>query len=296
MSFRFISVLIVAAGMEGKASYPSLLVIEGAKSADPERSRLSHAKNEAAPPKKLALLIGSPVGQLRRTGNDVQRMSDLLSRHGFRITTCSGKLYGMRATRERIRKRWKELNSQCAPDDTVVIYYSGHGGLIQLTKEEMEKIDAERAQPWRYQFIVPIDYYSGSDFRGVLDVELTRWLRDTTRKTHNVTVIFDCCHSARMAKNGEDNGFQVKSISNASYQAASGLLNELRESGDPEDHIFIGGNPYAVRIAAAAADSFAWETDVKHRILDFRAKRNYGGLLTRNLVDVIEEAEESSKG
>ena len=43
-------------------------------------------------------------------------------------------------------------------------------------------------KPWRSQFIVPLDYdqTKEEDFRGILDVEMSHMLRDTTEKTQNV--------------------------------------------------------------------------------------------------------------
>jgi hypothetical protein len=55
----------------------------------------------------------------------------------------------------------------------------------------------------RHKFIVPMDYNPCDrvDFRGNLQDEISALLRKLTDRTPNVTVIMDCCHAGRMARN-----------------------------------------------------------------------------------------------
>jgi hypothetical protein len=146
--------------------------------------------------------MGSPYGGLVGPKHDVEIMAQILERQGFVITTCFGK----NATRDSIRTAWRALIDQTSSEDTVVIYYSGHGGLIEspqkikLGSQVIEPILPET--PWRYQFIVPVDFdkTTEKDFRGILDVEISYLLRDMTNKTRNVTTILDCCHAGQMSR------------------------------------------------------------------------------------------------
>src|SRR5213595_1100454 len=98
------------------------------------------------PPNKRALLIASPYGDLEGPENDVEMMSEVLQKRGFQVSQCCGSA----ATRDGIRSAWHTLISQISPDDTVVIYYSGHGGEA-LSAKSADKQDS--GQPRRLQFI-----------------------------------------------------------------------------------------------------------------------------------------------
>lgn len=201
--------------------------------------------------KKLALLVASPVLGLTGPENDVDSMSNVLERHGFEIV----RLVRSDASRDRILAGWKHLINICtSSDDVVVIYYSGHGGLVEST----EATGPSR----RYQFIVPFDYSESTadEFRGILDIEITHLLRETTKKTHNVTMILDCCHSGRMARDPRHNDRAVpKHLFGVKRHDLSEHEDKLRRNGLLEGATFVEGNPHAVRIAAAATGETAWE-------------------------------------
>ena len=149
--------------------------------------------------KKRALLIGSPYGGLLGPLRDVNRMASVLQKHGFEIAECCDSM----ATRVCVLKAWSSFNSNSSPDDTLVIYYSGHGGILESplrVNASLERPEDDR--PWRYQFVVPVDFSQSTkdDFKGILDVELSYMLRESTNHTKNVTIIFDCCHSGRMSR------------------------------------------------------------------------------------------------
>jgi uncharacterized caspase-like protein len=110
---------------------------------------------------KRALLIASPYGELQGPEKDVQMMADVLQKRGFQINRCCGP----EATREGICFAWRKLIDESSRDDVVVIYYSGHGG-VAIANKGIDNGDAN--QPWRLQFIVPMDYNANSeDFMGI---------------------------------------------------------------------------------------------------------------------------------
>jgi hypothetical protein len=149
-------------------------------------------------PAKRALLIGSPYGGLQGTSNDVEMMSGVLESRGFSVMQC----YKESATRDGILSAWEQLTSESSEDDIVVIYYSGHGGLADSEPRTIDEQPTWPEKPWRFQFIVPWDYdqTTEEDFRGISDIEISHMLQGTTKRTQNVTIILDCCHSARLAR------------------------------------------------------------------------------------------------
>lgn len=226
-----------------------------------------------------ALLIASPYGRLRGPENDVQVMSKVLEKLNFGLVQCRGS----NATREGIRTAWQQLISESSADDAVVIYYSGHGGLVE-SELKLEKVD-DSEKPWRYQFLVPMDYNQTTedDFRGILDIEISHLLRETTAKTRNVTLILDCCHAGRMARDPRHgNRAFSKSLPTIQHYDISKHVERLHQNGQLRGETFVEGNPYAVRIAAAATTETAWEYE--------NTQGQYTGILTEALACAISEA------
>lgn len=211
---------------------------------------MTSTSNPGAPTKR-ALLIGSPTYDLKGPQNDVENVGNLLRRHGFRVRECCGP----RATRDGILTMWRELIFDTRPDDTVVIYYSGHGGFAKDPKDHSER---------RYQYIVPTDYVTPSspgDFKGIFDIEISRLVHQTTKITHNVTVILDCCFSGRMARDPTHGGHAVrKALENVPYDQISEAYEWAAKSVF-SDLTSVEGNLYAVRIVAATDSEAAFEYD-----------------------------------
>ncbi|KAF6817211.1 peptidase c14 caspase catalytic subunit p20 [Colletotrichum plurivorum] len=240
-------------------------------------------------PQKHALLIGSSFGGLRGTDNDVKTMTEVLQARGFHVGDehFVKVLSGKAANRENILEAWRGLISKISTDDVVVIYYSGHGGLIEPDPCQ----DMYKNSP-HIQFIVPYDFdLTLRHWRGISEGELSLLLRQTTDRTHNVTYILDCCHSARLGRDVTE-GFTAEpkmlSIPNSKscYPDLVKALDSLRDAGGLHvaERGDISTNPYAVRIAAAADDETAWEYQV--------TGQNATGLLTKNLAAAIKGAGE----
>jgi hypothetical protein len=170
-----------------------------------------------------------------------------------------------------------------------VIYYSGHGGLVQSpvrpTGGSEQGANGENA-PWHYQFFVPIDYdkTTKKDFRGLLDVELSHLLRDTTQKTKNVTVILDCCHSGRMSREpGLGRKAVPRYISEQEHQRIGEYVEGLREKGQLLGETFLEGNPHAVRIVACNTSESAFEYETP--------SGSWSGAFTEALARALEESD-----
>ncbi|KAI8183027.1 hypothetical protein K4K54_002124 [Colletotrichum sp. SAR 10_86] len=223
---------------------------------------------------KRALLIGSPVHGLKGTDNDLKTMAKLLKSHGFDVGNDAyvKTLFRETATRQNILAAWDALIINASRDDTVVIYYSGHGVCI-----ESDGPSQKSGSPSKIQFIVPYDFdCSLTTWKGILDGELSLLLRRTTGKTRNVTYILDCCHSARLGRKLGDVSFEPKAfgLPKSLYTDLFEIMERLKQAGKlTEDHLET--NRHAVRIAAAATDETAWEYH--------EDGHNYMGLLTKNL-------------
>ncbi|KAG9569651.1 hypothetical protein KCU71_g2205, partial [Aureobasidium melanogenum] len=221
---------------------------------------LAHATRDSfMPPSKRALLIASPYGELQGPKNDVELMANVLEQQGFKITRCCGN----EAISNNIRTKWYHLIEELQADDVAVIYYSGHGGIAQSPPvAQSQSIQTAGAKPWRYQFIVTMDFdKSGEgDFRGILDIELSQLLRATTDKTTNVTLILDCCHAGRMARQpGYGTQARAKNLPRIYHHDISLYIEQRRSQGHFMEEAHTEGNPNAVRITAAATSESAFE-------------------------------------
>ncbi|KAI2844280.1 hypothetical protein CBS147320_4236 [Aspergillus niger] len=202
---------------------------------------------------KRALLIASPWGDLQGTLNDVDRMRFVLKTYGFHIAECCGP----EATRIGIMNAWENLASSTASEDVVVIYYSGHGGIVESPVGEDNGY-----QDWRYQFLVPVDFNDTScdEFKGILDIEISALLHAITERTHNVTTVFDCCYSGRLVRApGLGDTARARRVPTVRYDDVTAFINRYDGLALSENRTVMEGNPYAVRLAAAAASETAWE-------------------------------------
>ncbi|KAF3809649.1 hypothetical protein GCG54_00012937 [Colletotrichum gloeosporioides] len=226
---------------------------------------------------KRALLIGSPLHGLRGTKNDLHAMTTILKSRGFETEGFHvKKLFQSDATRQKILDAWEALIQDASRDDTVVIYYSGHGVCV----ESDVATETSRSSS-KIQFIVPFDFdCSLEKWNGISDGELSLLLQRTTAKTRNVTYILDCCHSARLGRKFGEAQFEPKAfgLDKSLYTDLARILDRLKQEGRlTEDRL--DTNPYAVRIAAAATDETAWEYH--------KDGNSHMGLLTRSLARAI---------
>jgi Caspase domain len=223
-----------------------------------------------------ALLIASPYGGLLGPENDVEMLASVLKRYGFDIERCCG----LAATRDGILRAWQQLIDDTSSDDAVVIYYSGHGGLTEASPTKGKDLHWSEKQ-WYSQYIVPMDFDETSvdDFRGIPDIELSYMLRDTVNKTRNVTIILDCCHSARLSRIA---GVRPKALPRTLHYDISAHIQRLRDQGVLLGDTFVEGNPYAVRLVAAATRETAWEYE--------NAEGRSTGAFTEALASVLDVA------
>ncbi|KAJ2979476.1 hypothetical protein NQ176_g3233 [Zarea fungicola] len=233
-----------------------------------------------------ALLIGCDHGRLQGTKNDVEAFSSLLLSHGFQIENITI-LTGSDAKRTAIENVWRSLLGRITEHDAVVIYYSGHGGYA--TSET-----AQNGLPTHFQFLVPSDFKNDDppgSWKGMLDIEVSRLLFETTARTKNVTYILDCCHSSRLGKapsHIQDVNVPVPkshcitldgTIYAKIWMDAKARCEAPDTGGYPDFTEPDYCNPDVVRIAAAAAESSAWQR--------YNSDGSWSGMMTDSLVKVL---------
>ncbi|KAE9378771.1 hypothetical protein N431DRAFT_433836 [Stipitochalara longipes BDJ] len=233
---------------------------------------------------KKALLIASQFKGLKGPANDVSKMDKVLRDLGFEISCCDG----TNATYDGILQAWHQLIDTISPEDSVIVYYSGHGGSVKSVENHDRNVqESHSITPWRYQFLVPVDFddRQNGDFRGILDVELSCLLQSMTDKTRNVTIILDCCYAGRMARDPSFGDAAVsKSISRVLYPNVLERVNRLRVRGRFQQETHVEENPFVVRIAAAAASETAWEYE--------NERGEWCGVMTEALIHAISESKD----
>lgn len=231
---------------------------------------------------KRALLIGSPL-KLAATAVDMDSMDEALQLHGFRTKRIGGT--ECPATRTAILDAIDALTDETSVDDAVVVYYTGHGMITERNDDE----DAQQAEMsdntdrWRLQFIVPVDFEESTDgdFRGISDFELSQKLAGLSKKTDNITLILDCCHSTRIARSVAT----VKSLIPAEYPRVFAHIQSMMKSGYFRDDLHPQGNPSVVRIVAAQATEPAYEDSIKSTP---GSKSIHKSVLTEALVEALQ--------
>src|SRR5262245_10392296 len=133
-----------------------------------------------------ALVVGSQIEGLRGVAADTAAIATLLDARDFKVELCTGD----KATRAGIIAGYKELIGRCSDRDAAVFYYAGHGFYAPPAGGAAGM-----------QCIAPVDLRAGdeNDFHGITAWELSILQAELTRKTKNVTIILDCCHSAQMS-------------------------------------------------------------------------------------------------
>ena len=239
--------------------------------------------------RQRALFLGCQTKGLEGVHRDIDRMRDMFGAKGFEITCC----VGLDATRTGIEDAFKKFIADTRPDDAVVIYYSGHGGLLT----DRDANGNPNRRPRTCQFIVPTDFIFPDvgmplhDFRGITSVELSYFVRCLSNKTVNVATIFDCCHAARMTRDvpiEEDTSSAIRArclLGRAIPVSVRDHLAGLRAAGlpvpdEPE------GNPHVVRLVAAAVEQLAYEV--------LLPDGSWGGAMSEALLHTLPAVDSSS--
>ncbi len=133
--------------------------------------------------------------------NDVQLISPILAKQGFKINTLTNES----ATHEAIGNSLKDLGNSVHAGDIVYIHLSGHG-------QAVEDVDGDEDDGWDEAFI-PFDAerrYQENGYHGenhLLDDELNGYLSNIRKKigeTGIVYVVMDACHAGSSYRGEEE--------------------------------------------------------------------------------------------
>ena len=131
-----------------------------------------------------ALIIGindykdTKIPDLETAVNDAKAMAELLrERYGFQVKL----LLDRNATKEAIYRALRKLASSTKPDDSVLIYYAGHGDL-----------DRTYDDGWW----IPADAKSGNPITYLDNVQVQKSMR--SMKARHVLLISDSCYSGTL--------------------------------------------------------------------------------------------------
>lgn len=144
-------------------------------------------------------------------------MKQILDARDFVVLTRQDQ----QATRDGIITVVEQVALDSKEGDTVVIYYSGHGGLAQA-------IRARPGQRWHFQFFVLWDFYETSNLRGISDIKLSYCLLKLSEKTKSVIIILDCCHSALAARHPGPTPWALSGITFKGVDRYISLLCSIR--------------------------------------------------------------------
>ncbi|CAH0033270.1 unnamed protein product [Clonostachys rhizophaga] len=166
--------------------------------------------------------------------------------YGFTSARC------FPATKAQILAAWEDIVGKTSQEDALVIYYSGHGGIAERDSEATSEKGRRRLL-----YLIPVDFGESKedDWRGISDLELSKLLYRATKKTDNVTLILDCCHSTRMARAP---GI-VKSIDPNDYPEILKHIAKMMDEGQFDVNFHHERNPKAICVVAAAETDSAYE-------------------------------------
>ena len=158
-----------------------------------------------------ALIIGindykdPKIPDLETPLNDARSMADLLkNKYGFVVESILDK----RATRKSVYNALRDLSSKAKPDDSILIYYAGHGDL-----------DRQYNDGWW----IPYDATAGDPLTYLDNVQVQKAMR--SMKARHVLLISDSCYSGTLF--GQARGMPPV-IDNTYYL---GLFNEKSRWG-----------------------------------------------------------------
>lgn len=236
-----------------------------------------------------ALLIGindyhpnSNVRALNGCLNDVLAVQDFLFRN-FRDQISDERqvrvLINEQANRQNVVAAFTEHLSLAGPDDTVLIYYSGHGSYGVTAPEFQRFVTDAQEEGWvLYDSRIPGGY-------DLADKEVALLLERVAASGAQVVVIADSCHSGSITRTGEDfMGWQSRYITGSreprplatyldgEYErrlAATGVLSI------PDSRHFL--------FSACDKTELAWESDDRRGVFTkalLTALRKSGGVLS----------------
>ncbi len=147
-----------------------------------------------------ALIIGVGSKDLPETVTDAKAIYQILGdkEHGSYYKKNIKKLTGKKATRLGILKAFDELLERTDENSSVLLYYSGHGGMYSdntFIKDEAKK--KPEAENQKYFHLCPNDYDPNNYETTWIKAEEIKY-KISQLKSRRLIFFLDCCHAAGM--------------------------------------------------------------------------------------------------
>lgn len=147
-----------------------------------------------------ALLIGVGSDDLPETITDAKALYNILGNkeHGSYYKKNVKKLTGKKATRLGILKAFDDLLERTDEDSSVLLFYSGHGGMYSdntFIKDEAKK--KPEAENQKYFHLCPNDYDPNNYESTWIKAEEIKY-KISQLKSRRLIFFLDCCHAAGM--------------------------------------------------------------------------------------------------
>lgn len=218
-------------GMAAAGIIGILISFSGANAAEPEA------------PRRLALLVGIDdykyVTDLRGGVNDVELVrATIAGRYGFASDDVLV-IRNRQATRAAILHAFREhLIAKAESGDAVLFHFSGHGSQVPDEKNG-DEIDG-----WDETLVAHDSREPGvREVTDITDDEINALLDELTRKTSNITVVLDSCHSGSATRFAGSTGRWVVPDAHAIPRTSARDIKEdteFRSRG--ADYVLISGS------------------------------------------------------
>ncbi len=204
--------------------------------------------------------------------NDAAALSGELARHGFEVVVLANE----QATRAGIEKAFETelLGRISSPDDVVFFHFSGHGQQIPDDNGDPDEVDGYD------ESLVPFDNRGRKDYsKNLRDEHLGAWIAAALKKTPNVVVSLDSCHSGTATR-----GELTRRGGKAEHPATKHSAEALRAlSPDSRSGLFDTSSASAVVLTATRPEEYARESRDE-------ASGETVGVFTRYLVAALRSA------
>ena len=229
---------------------PSLVRRRSAKSANDEYTEERLWRGDRQPQRK-ALLVGindypDPRSRLAGCINDVFLMSALLQEHGYQADDIRLVLND-RATAQGILSRLEWLVEDTLPGDQLLFYFSGHGA-------QLPAYNAEEIADHMDEALVPYDF-DWTPERSVIDDQIYQLYSQLHYDTR-LTMIFDCCHSGGIHRDG---GPMVRGL------APPDDIRHRALQWDPSSQLWVP-RAFAVEAVEERGHRSWWQETATHRL------------------------------
>ncbi len=198
---------------------------------------------------RRALLIGINAYSdkpLRGCVGDAQAMATLLhERFGFDAAEITLLLDGQ-ASLERVNREMARLLEVTQSGDTVCFFYAGHGTVF-------EQSDGSEATGLGTTFCL-----QENPREDLYDDDFGEWLDTLAKRTENVVIIADCCHSGTITRDGTDSAVASPLVRRTSAPAPD--VRPTRRRAGPRRSITTVASSAHTLIAACRDDQLASET------------------------------------